>query len=301
MNIVIFVNKDFEYNGYIEGIDSRDYCTILDRVFEDTEARPNKMTPSRIYKFGDNAIRATEYCISYMFSDLKYTSSSEQKYKLLYELLSEKIDCIPDYVISVSTSESTPESQGGDSDTNSINGCVLLGNQFYARDCRDIDPGSGSNLVVSNKIEKSSIFYPDFYTDLDKDENKEKIQEGMKSVHNNPAKKLLVDVNVNNVSLGVINVIDYSKYGDADKATYESFKKLSHQKDIHSCLETTHAVVKMAVERYNKNIPVLFVSPITDRYLKFEEDVKGDQNKDCSYNAGVVVANLLDFIYNKLQ
>ena len=145
MNIVIFVNKDFEYNGYIEGIDSRDYCTILDRVFEDTEARPNKMTPSRIYKFGDNAIRATEYCISYMFSDLKYTSSSEQKYKLLYELLSEKIDCIPDYVISVSTSESTPESQGGDSDTNSINGCVLLGNQFYARDCRDIDPGSGSS------------------------------------------------------------------------------------------------------------------------------------------------------------
>ena len=301
MNIVILVNKDFEYEGYRDGIDSRNNCTKLNLVFEDTTAGPDKMTPSRIYKLADTTIKATEYCIRYMFPKDENSSNSEVKYGLLNDLLSNRIEDRIDYIISVSTSESTPESQGGDSDTHSVNGCVFLGNRFFARDCRDKDPSSDSHLKVPDKFDICPEIYPGFYKDLSVEDTKKKIADGMSDkVPNKKADSMFVDADEKNASLGVINVIDYLKYEEADEATYEKFKKTSPYNYIPVGLETTHAVVKMAADE-NYKIPVLFVSPITDRYLRFNDDVKGKQNYYCSYNAGVVVANLLDFIAGKLQ
>ena len=50
-------------------------------------------------------------------------------------------------------------------------------------------------------------------------------------------------------------------------------------------------------------IPVLFVSPIVDRYESFDIDVDGkwgQQNAMSSYNAGVVVANMLELLKDKI-
>ena len=302
MNIVILVNKDFEYDGYRDGIDSRNNCTKLNLVFEDTTAGPDKMTPSRIYKLADTTIKAAEYCIRYMFPKDENSSNSEVKYGLLNDLLSNRIEDRIDYIISVSTSESTPESQGGDSDTHSVNGCVFLGNRFFARDCSNIDRDSGSHLVVTEKIDISEEVYPGFYKDLSDKGNKDRIAKGMERVPNKPADNMFVDANEKNTSLGVINVVHYDKYEEADKRTYDDFIGVNSfvNDSIPVGIETTHAVVKMAADE-NYKIPVLFVSPITDRYLRFNDDVKGKQNYYCSYNAGVVVANLLDFIADKLK
>lgn len=304
MNIVILVNKDFEYDGYRDGIDSRNNCTKLDLVFEDTTTGPDKMTPSRIYKLADTTIKATEYCIRYMFPKDQNSSNSEVKYGLLNDLLCNRIIDKPDFIISVSTSESTPNSQGGNSETHSVNGCVFLGSRFFARDCSDIDRDSGSHLEVIEKRYMSEEIYPGFYKDLSDKGNKDRIAKGMERVPNKPADNLFVDANEKNTSLGVINVVHYDKYEEADKRTYDDFIGVnSFNNDVIPVgIETTHAVVRMVADE-NNNIPVLFVSPITDRYLKFAEDVddQNRQNEASSYNAGVVVANLLDFIADKLQ
>lgn len=296
MNIMLLVNKKFEYKGYKEGLDFRmneKKTSQLVLISEDPTEGHERMVPSREYKLAPYH-RIKEFCIEYMFKSNESSSNSEKKYGYLKEVIE---NYNPDYIISVSTSESTPNSQGGDSENHSVNGCVFFGNCFFARDCSDCDPESGSHLEVSNKLSEGKAIYSDFYNDLAIDSNRREIEEGMIKVSNMPAKELFVDANEKNTSLGVVNVVNYSKYNEADNKTYEQFKDPAPYNVIPICLETTHAVVKMAAG----DIPVLFVSPITDRYLKFEEDVKGDQNKDCSYNAGVVVANLLDFIYNKLQ
>lgn len=301
MNIVILVNKDFEYEGYRKGFDCRmkDFEAPHIKVLsKDLSTGPNKMTPSYEYFFGKDHI-AKEYCISYMFRDPKNTSSSQVKHALLNYLIGNVIEDKTDYIISVSTSESTPESQGGDSETHSVNGCVFLGNRFFARDCSDFDPASGSNLTVPAKFDICPEIYQGFYEDLADKENKERIMDGMMKVPNRPAKELFVDADEKNACLGVINVIDYTKYEKADEATYKLFKESSPYNDIPVGLETTHAVVKIVADENNK-IPVLFVSPITDRYKKFGQDVDDKQNHDCSYNAGVVVANLMEFMAEKM-
>ena len=70
-------------------------------------------------------------------------------------------------------------------------------------------------------------------------------------------------------------------------------------------METTLIVVKMAEDAVMGDwTPVLFVTPIVDRYRHFNDDVDdkwGNQNLTCSYNAGVVVANILENVINELH
>jgi len=61
-------------------------------------------------------------------------------------------------------------------------------------------------------------------------------------------------------------------------------------------IETTHENVRMSTL---KEISVIFVSPIVDRYHKFAEDVKGHQNEFCSYNVGGAVAEYIKRIDKK--
>lgn len=299
MEIMLLVNKKFEYYAYKEGLDFRRFdkkTSQLVLISEDKSEGPRKMVPSREYKLAPYH-RIKEFCIEYMFDNFENTSNSEKKHIFLNEVIAKYR---PDYIISVSTSESTPESQNNYSKNNSVNGSVFFGNRFFARNCRDCDEKSESRLDVPTQFDISEEIYPGFYKDLSDDDNKAIIAEGMEKVPNAPTDTLSVNANEKNISLGVINVEHHDEYAKADKKTYDDFVEANPYKDdVPVCIETTHAVVKMAAEdRFN--IPVLFVSPITDRYLKFKEDVNDEQNKVCSYNAGVVMANLLDFISSKL-
>ena len=299
MNIMILVNKDFEYAGYRAGVDSRIRANAVPSLCEiacDTGVGPDKSHISRMYKVGDNTIR--EYCISYLFPAGANTSNSEMKYALVRNLIkqeSEKYDI--DLIISVSTSESTEDAQG---EYDSVNGCVFIGNKYFARNCRDCDMDSESYLEVRNQYYKGLVDQKIFDSI---EENKDKIKTGMKVPPNTPNDNPFVCGSYDFVSLGIINVMNYSGYETADPKTYDEYiDKGKIGKPV--CLETTHAVVKMAeFAVLEHKTPVLFVSPIVDRFKHFGDDVDGKwggQNLTSSYNAGVVVANMMEYVINNL-
>lgn len=294
MKIMILVNKDFEYAGYRAGIEK---LMMLNKipdfkmVSRDWSIGPCKKRPSCIYKLGNHIVR--EFCISYLFDAGENTSNSQKKLDLVSKLIKDEN---PDCIISVSTSESTP---GNESFECCFNGCVFMGTKFFAKDCQTMDPTTDSHLHVPEGwcVQNSPIC--DNFFDI-VNENSMNIADGMEAVPHHSAYKLTVFADDKFVSLGIINVMDYSCYEIADPETYIEFKNNYSSEGEPVCLETTHAVVKMAAGERK----VLFVSPIVDRYTKFGEDVDdkwGSQNAIGSYNAGIVVANMLEILKDKFE
>ena len=305
MNIMILVNKDFEYAGYREGVEHRitslktPHLHITGRKsgtiyhFDEPSCEYDLVTDT-----GTHKIR--EFCISYLFENGENSSNSEKKYEHLKKLIATEK---PDYIISVSTSESTSEMQGN----GSINGCVVMGSKFYAKDCKDDDdPKETSKLPIkTNYYETINPLFYDFFILINA--NQQVLTDGMMPAKYYPTKKFSCITNPNYVSLGVVNITNYARYKIADPKTYEefiNFKKSDekHKNLISEGLETTHFVVKMAALEKG-NIPVLFVSPIVDRYERFDDDVDGkwgEQNRISSFNAGVAVANMLEYFRNEL-
>lgn len=320
MNIMILVNKDFEYAGYRAGVEyqmtrgktphlqikERKTGTIYD--FFESSCDYDLVTDSDTHKI-------REYCISYLFSAKENSSNSQIKFNHLKKLLDDegKNGFVPDYIISVSTSESTPEMQGN----GSINGCVVMGSKFYAKDCSGMDrpkkAEDKSNLKFPEfyYVETNDTLFYDFYNLINT--NQQVLTDGMMPARFYPTKKLACISNPNYVSLGVVNITNYTRYKKADPETYKEYiedfvdKEKKDDKKfkelIPEGLETTHAVVKMAALEKG-NIPVLFVSPIVDRYERFDDDVDGkwgEQNRRSSFNAGVAVANMLEYFRNELK
>lgn len=316
MKIMILVNKDFEYAGYISGVETRMTAGAtphLHIVSQNRDTVNGRFSPLCLYELETSTGEKhtiSEYCINNFFEDGKKSSNSQIKYGLLMDFFGKlKLENnLPDYIISVSTSESTKYSQGVSLKDNpvmeekSVNGCVYMGNKFFAHDCRDIDkPPRQSELIVDEYLDNQPIF-KDFY--LCVKNHQTELTKGMIALPNRPASKLECIANLEDTSLGVVNITNYERYPDADKATSDAFDK--YNMEIKSGrlnpvgLETTHAVVKKAVK--GLMIPVLFVSPIVDRYLCFNSDVVGnwgEQNRKGSYNAGVVVANMLECFRDK--
>ena len=179
-----------------------------------------------------------------------------------------------------------------------------MGHRFYAKDCRNYEQEpypSELELGKKNYFEDEKL-NDNFFNLLNN--NRSALEQGMELVPNKPFKFPRIFADEQNVSLGVVNIIDYYLYKKGDPATYEEFNA-SKRDGVPVGLETTHAVVKKAVHDYfapNRDVPVLFVSPMVDRYLCFDEDVEdrwGAQNKMASYNAGVVVINMLEHIFTK--
>lgn len=122
----------------------------------------------------------------------------------------------------------------------------------------------------------------------------QKAKSKFRAALNSPAEQLFCEGNNGYTSVGVVNVTNYKAYSVADKAAFE-FCVNSYP--ICVCIETTHGIINMSVKSaFKKDTPpVLFVSPITDRYLHFDEDVgtSGLQNYIAGYNAGIAVGELL--------
>ncbi|MBO4911334.1 MAG: hypothetical protein J5504_01295 [Butyrivibrio sp.] len=299
--VLLLVNKDFEYAGYRAGVEyqmTAGKTPNVTLVKRDTRTGPNKYDPSCIYDItqGQHKFNVREYCISYLFNEGENTSNSEIKFGHLEKLISTEK---PDFVISVSTSESTYESQ---ENFESINGCVIMGHRFYARDCREFESSKPSKLPVdADWMSSDNFLNENFFNSLNA--NNGVLSQGMEVVPSKAFKYPRILPDDKNVSLGVINIVDYYLYKKADKRTYEDFIE-SKLEGIPVGLETTHGVIRMAVDKVFQDsavkIPVLFVSPIVDRYLCFDEDVDdrwGMQNKVASYNAGVAVINMLEHIF----
>jgi len=221
-------------------------------------------------------------CIEDLMASDVSPSSSEEKYRVLPGYIESDS---PDLVISVSTAESTPDIQHGG--VESLNGSVYIGGTFYLFDARNYDPTTTSHLDITTDLLKNNV-PPQIYRLVDDDFRKRVLPKFIPA-QNAPAKPLICAADPNFVAIGAVNVIDYKTYGQADPAAYNAFKKQYPQTGTAATIETTHGIVKMAA----KEIPTLFVSPITDRYEHFAEDATDTQNYIVSFNAGITVGELL--------
>jgi len=297
--IAILVNKDFEYAGFIEGL--RD--TV--QVYAGTNGRDAEC------RF-DNLI-ADIYCIQNLFGITENSSNSELKYGYLKDLFKSNAfrleDC--DGILSFSTSESTDWSEyetfdsSTDTDINvSRNGCVYVGNKFFLSDQQKTDKTTKSHLKIGSKKTNYTEEYIEtpIYKLMYKILSEKKMN--LKSAFNNSADKLCCIAHEDDECVGVVNVMDYSCYSKADEKAYRQYKNSGAYYPVG--IETTHGVVVKAlhdtfadIKFYKKDIPVNFISPIVDRYLKFDEDVDGKygkQNYICSYNGGVVTGHMLKIL-----
>jgi hypothetical protein len=223
-------------------------------------------------------------CIEDLMDPQANPSSSEEKYRILPSHI--KID-EPELIISVSTAESAP---GIQPEHESYNGSVCLGGQFYLFDAGPTyDPKSTSHL----RIPEGKDFLPNNVDEaiahLIDNNFKETIEKKLIAPQREPAKNLTCIVDLNYVSIGVINIVNYEAYKQADPAAYTAFCESKQGHLSGACIETTHGLVKLSAG----NIPTLFVSPITDRYQCFDQDVSDLQNYTVAFNAGVVVGEFL--------
>lgn len=237
-------------------------------------------------------------------------SNSEEKYKVLPQFFCNQFkEALTNttLVISVSTAESTKEIQEKltKKSDGSINGSVLFGNNFFMLDVHSIspdpDPYSGSYL----KIAEDDVFKNRSPIPLTSDA---KLQDAAKDFwiqNNKPDSEMKCVRNNNYMSIGVVNVTDYNAYTTADPAAHDAAMEHSTAKAYTPVsIETTHGIVDMAMNEAitklkMKNKPYIeFVSPITDRYGCFGDDVgtTGLQNYIAGYNAGISVGHFLKLI-----
>lgn len=88
-----------------------------------------------------------------------------------------------------------------------------------------------------------------------------------------------------------------------------NFKAKGFDFGIPVGIETTHGVVRMAAGNvYSADVPVIFVSPITDRFVRFDVDVTSTeketektkkQNYVCSYKGGVALGCIMKYLNEK--
>lgn len=279
--ILIVVNKNWECEPFMEAF--KKYAPARPVVDLSSRHTDNYMSSCRAeyhLKNYDVMIR----CIQDLMDPDKGKSNSEEKYRVLPGYIAADK---PDLVISVSTAESTPEGK------NNLNGCVVFGGQYFMFDAKKYDLSSQSNLDVSNAA-CAYEYDKELFKLLDEDLS-QVAGTNFKVPENNPADVMRIEAAPNYACVGVVNIEDYKAYEKADPAAYSAYPE-NHETYPPMSIETTHGIVRMATP---KEISVIFVSPIVDRYCSFAEDVKGHQNEFCSYNAGVAVAEYIKRIDEK--
>ncbi len=302
--ILVVVNKSWECKPFMDAVKK---CGLIGEPFidlteqieakevpgeertpEDEERMKYNYTPSCRAEYHLDTYDVMIRCIQDLMDDpAKGKSNSGEKYCVLPRYIAADD---PDLVISVSTAESTPiaQAEGGtkDPETVSKNGCVIVGGQYYMYDAGYLDKSSHSALC----IEKFDIYrYDNRIFEAFHEAAKTGVCSQFLKAPNHPAAHQDILASPDYGCVGVVNVEDYTVYPKADPAAYEAYDK-DKEKYPPMSIETTHGIVRMSTP---DDIPVVFVSPIVDRYHKFSEDVQGDQNYNCAYNSGIAVAAFL--------
>ena len=282
----IFVNKKFEVEPFIDALQWLESKGLPSPVKKENMDGKKPGVPRLEYFINGNYFNV--WCIEDLMDNGTSGSNSQEKFRVLPEYI--RTDN-PHLIISVSTAESTPDVQPEDT---SLNGSVLMGEMFYQLDAQQYDPTSPSNLEAQ-PLAESFVQWQIYRL----------IQQCTPSIN-----KLLVcpkHVGASRhalccaasrefTSIGVINIVHYDAYAKADPAAYEAFKK-ENPDLVAASIETTHGIVKMSAAEAaggKHRYPVLFVSPITDRYLHFDDDVDEAQNYTAGYNAGIAVGVLME-------
>lgn len=284
----IVVNKRREAEGFLAGLKKSEFLSNLLIKEENTPPAPwHRMAAWRINASLEQ-MDFTVLCIEDIMPPANSRvpessgSHSQQKAMLLPGYLQ---DNNADLVISVSTAESTPSIQP---QGRSLNGSVVLGGGFFTYDAHGFDPQSPSHLMpppfAENNVDDR------IYQLLAAPELREEAVGRFQAPPHSPAKPMQILCDPNYICVAAINVIHYQAYEQADPEAYSACVK-AHGDKRPATIETTHGIVRMAAG----DTPTIFVSPITDRYKSFAEDVdpQGQQNHAASYNSGVAVALFL--------
>ncbi len=284
----IVVNKRREVEGFLAGLKGSGFLPGLLPKEENTPPAPwHRMAAWRLnasLEQMDFTVLCIEDIMPPANSRVAETSGShsQQKAMLLPGYLQENN---ADLVISVSTAESTPAIQPQGT---SLNGSVVLGGSFFTFDAHKFDPTSPSRLTpppfAENNVDER------IYQLLAAPALREEAVGRFQAPPHSPAKPMRLLCDPNYICVAAINVIHYQAYEQADPEAYNACVK-AHGDKLPATIETTHGIVRMAAG----GAPTIFVSPITDRYKCFAEDVdpQGRQNHAASYNSGVAVALFL--------
>lgn len=294
--VTVVVNKAWEYDPFFDAIthpflrpaDLPD-PSVINKVKEPMILPRAEMN----LKYIDVSFR----CVQNMMDPNVNKSNSEAKMVYMPSFLESDN---ADLIISVSTAESTEDianKLAGNKEV-SINGSVIVGNRFFMSDQRAVEgPDPESKLDVVQYADYSNDTSDNLYTFLN--HSSKQIAKKFLPAKNAPAPEMFFVAAKDFVSVGVVNIVHYEHYRTADENSLEDFRQ-SKRYGCPASLETTHGIVSMAANsNKEKHVPVIFVSPITDRYLHFSDDVDDVQNYIASFNAGIAVGEILVMLNNQ--
>jgi len=228
----------------------------------------------------DTILNIAVWCIEDLMDPTKSSSSSEEKYKVLPLALVDS----PDLVISVSTANCPYD----DSMNDSMNGSVLIGAKSFLYNGCPGNKESNLNPDDINQLLPSNV-NADMFALIDKTFNAV-VTANFLTPPNSPANPFECKASNDLSVVSSINVTDYTMYTKVDEDARNEFNAVVG-KDPDT-IETTHGVVKISTE-----VPIIFISPVTDRFGHFGDDVSSLQNYVAAFNGGVVLRELLWSLY----
>lgn len=282
--IIIIVNKNWETEPVLNALTNseiRPKELPFPNWINSPKDGTNRMNAPRAFWRFAETLQVTLWCIQDLMNPGKSSSSSEEKFRVLPEVISKEN---PDLVIAVGTA-GYPVGK-----SSNANGCVVIGSNFLLYDGHPGNPNSNlthkdiGKLLSSNVNEKLfDIFSDKFISD---------IQPGFLKVPNNPCNAPTLMAFVNNAALSNINVTDYNEYGTidhpgVDAKGVEYYNQVAKDLPLAS-VETTHGVIRISTDK-----PVIFVSAIADRLGYFDKEVTPGQNYIASFNSGIVLGKLI--------
>ncbi|MBS1629333.1 MAG: hypothetical protein JST27_04660 [Bacteroidetes bacterium] len=292
-NIAIIINKNWEAEPALAAMCSAEFRpislpfpTVLisnqDKKFTSDKAR----AVFEIHESGDTSkpiiLQAKVWCIQDLMDKSKSSSSSEEKYQVLTKMLNKES---PELIIAVGTA-------GYYFDETSYAGSVVVGSRFFVHNGKTKnEPNPLTNLLLPEfETLLPQNVNPDLFTKLFPPHPlsmKPKIEPKMLRVPNNPTARATVLASQFYTAVGSVNITDYGEYAWVDAESVNAFRAVNQKLPIGS-LETTHGVIRLS-----SLAPCIFVSAITDREGHFELEVNPGQNYVSSFNAGVVLAQML--------
>lgn len=223
------------------------------------------------------------WCISDLLEhfpdESRYQSSSERKAERLPAILGGRV---ADLVVAVGTA-AFPSS------ADNLNGSVVVGTSVFAHDSDASNEASRWRWTFDTRV--PSVVTPDAFRAMTS--VAPQVHARLLPAPRSPSSQRTFLAQYDYISLGSVNVTDYTKYNAADGATMQAFRNAKTGL-LPASLETTHSVIRASLgDRF------LFVSGIVNRFGTFDEDV-GEfgypQNFIGAHNAGVAVAWMLTAI-----
>jgi len=285
-NITVIVNKSWETEPLLNAMTNQALLANLPLVshllpfpsvfnspknLKDANSRTSVRARFQLVN-ADTRLNISVWCIEDLMDPTKNASSSEEKFRVLPTALVDN----PDLVVSVSTANCPYDK--------SMNGSVLIGaNSFLYNGCPG-NPASNLQPQQINQLMPSNV-NADLFALVDETFNAVVTADFLIPPHS--ASHPFVCKASNKLSVvSSINVTDYTMYTQVDEDARNEFNMVV-KKDPDT-IETTHGVVKISTEA-----PIIFISPVTDRFGHFNDDVSSIQNYVAAFNGGVVLRELL--------